>query len=103
MFSEYLTNLAASSTNLDTVQSKTPTNAWKTSQDFGEYKFWPGLDLFEIIQGLVNALAPLQTLMRVHEKRIATLEEVQQTAQMSVFARRVLAVETSLASLECEY
>ena len=114
MVSEHLTNLAAPSTNLDKVQSKTPTIPRKTSlyiprqfvipptlhdQDVGEHDFWPGLDLHEIIQGLVNALALLQTLMRVHEKRIATLEEVQRTAQMPVLARRVLAVETSLASL----
>ena len=82
-----------------TVQSKTSTNAWKTSQDVGEHNFLLGLDLPEIIQGLVNALAPLQTLMRVHEKRMATLEEVQRTTQMPVLARCVLAVETSLASL----
>ena len=35
MFSKYLTNSAASSTHLDTVQSKTPTNAWEMSQDVG--------------------------------------------------------------------
>ena len=37
--------------------------------------------------------------MRVHEKRMAALEEVQRTAQMPVLAGRVLAVETSPASL----
>ena len=31
-------------------------------------------------------------------KRIATLQEVQRTAQLPIFARRVLAVETYLAS-----
>ena len=102
MVSEHLTNFAAPSTNMDTVQSKTPTNPRKTSQDVGDHDLWPGLDLHEIIQGLVNALAPLQTLMRVHEKRMATLEEVQRTAQMPVLARRVLAVETSLASLNAD-
>ena len=99
MFSEYLTNLAASSTHLDKVQSKTPTNAWEMSHDVGVCNFWPGLDLHDIIQGLVNVLAPLQTLMRVQEKRTATLEEMQRTAQMPVFARRVFVVETSLTSM----
>ena len=61
MFSKYLTNLAASSTHLDTVQSKTPTNAWEMSQDVGVRNSWPGLDLHDFIQDLVNVLAPLQT------------------------------------------
>ena len=60
---------------------------------------WHGLDLHDFIQDLVNVLAPLQTLIRVQEKRIATLEEVQRPAQIPVFVRRVLAVETSLASM----
>ena len=79
MFSKYLTNLAASNTHLDKVQSTTPTNAWEMSQDVGVRNSWHGLDVHDFIQDLVNVLAPLQTLIRVQEKRIATLEEVQRT------------------------
>ena len=70
-----------------------------SDQDLGEHVSWAGEDSHEIIQGLVGALSPLQTMMKVHEERMATLEEVQHTAQVPVLARRVLAVETSLASL----
>ena len=95
MFSKYLTNLEASSTHLDTV----PTNPWQKSQDAGVRNCWPGLDLHNFIQDLVNVLAPLRTLIRVQEMRITTLEEAQRATHMPVSARRILAVETSLASL----
>ena len=70
MFSEYLASLPA--THLDIVQSKTPTYAWEMFQDVGVCNFWPGLDLHDIIQGLVNVLAPLQTLMRVRDAGTAS-------------------------------
>ena len=102
IFSKYLTNLAASSTHLDTVQSKTPTNAWEMSQDVGVRNSWPGLDLHDFIQDLVNVWAPLQTLIRVQEKRIATLEVVQRTARMPGFCSSRPRRGNFSCILECE-
>ena len=45
-------------------------NAWEMSQDVAD-----SLDLHDF-QDFVNVLAPLQTLIRVQEKCIATLEVV---------------------------
>ena len=121
--SEHLKHLAAPSANLavpQAVWSKTSTNHQEISfltpresvipstfydEDLGErlalsgHAVWASIDLHEIIQGLVDALSPLQTMMKVHEERIAALEAVQQTAQVQALAHRVLAVEISLASL----
>ena len=42
---------------------------------------WDNADLCEIIQELVDALSPLQTVSKGHEERFVALEAVQKTAQ----------------------
>ena len=42
---------------------------------------WANAELFEIIQELVDALSPLQTMSKGHEERFVALEAVQETAQ----------------------
>ena len=42
---------------------------------------WANADLCEIIQELVDALSPLQTMSKGHEERFVALEAVQKTAQ----------------------
>ena len=57
------------------------------NEDFGEvldlsgHGTWANTDLCEIIQDLVDALSPLQTISKGHEERVAALEAVQKTAQ----------------------
>ena len=42
---------------------------------------WANADLCEIIQELVDALSPLQTMSKGHEESFVALEAVQKTAQ----------------------
>ena len=42
---------------------------------------WANADLCEIIQELVDALSPLQTVSKGHEERFVALEAVQKTAR----------------------
>ena len=116
--SEHLMHLAVPSANLavpQAVRSKTSTNPQEMfsltprefvrpsklyDQDLGEHAIWAGLDLHEIIQGLVDALAPLQTMMKSAPKSVwQPSKRCSKPPKMPVLARRVLAVETSLASL----
>ena len=49
--------------------------------DLSEHGTWANANLCEIIQILVDALFPLQTISEGHEERFAALEAVQKTAK----------------------
>ena len=64
------------------------------ARDLSRHRTVFDLDLCEIVRNLVEALYPLQTTSKVHEKRMATLEAVPQSAHERDVGPLMIALRT---------